>query len=190
VRAVRVGAVRKLLQLAEVSLILTLIAFLVAPAATPRSVVAAGPAARSATLEARLVAAINRVRDAHGLRPLIGSGELSAVAAAHTTDMVGNGYFGHQSTNGATLEQRALRYFPDAGCKYWSVGENLVWASPGLSASRAVRAWLESPEHRAILLDPSWRDLGTAVVDTRTAPGVYAGRRVTVVTADFGVCRH
>jgi uncharacterized protein YkwD len=46
------------------------------------------------------------------------------------------------------------------GC--YSVGENLAWADPGMTPRQIVQAWLDSPEHRANLLDARFRDTGVA----------------------------
>jgi uncharacterized protein YkwD len=46
------------------------------------------------------------------------------------------------------------------GC--YSVGENLAWVSVGMTPRQVVQAWLESPEHRANLLDSHFRDTGVA----------------------------
>ena len=45
---------------------------------------------------------------------------------------------------------------------------------------------MNSPEHRANLLDRSWREVGLSAVHAASAPGVYGGDEVTIVTADFG----
>ena len=49
--------------------------------------------------------------------------------------------------------------------------------------------WLDSPEHRKNLENPSWREIGVSAVHVAQAPGVYHGQEVTIVTTDFGV-RH
>jgi len=49
--------------------------------------------------------------------------------------------------------------------------------------------WVNSPEHRKILLTGRWREVGLSAVHVATAPGAYGGREVTIVTADFGVRR-
>jgi uncharacterized protein YkwD len=49
--------------------------------------------------------------------------------------------------------------------------------------------WLNSPEHRKILLTARWREIGLAAVHVTSASGTYGGREVTIVTADFGVRR-
>ena len=53
----------------------------------------------------------------------------------------------------------------------WSVGENLAWGSGTLATPRAmVRAWMQSADHRANLLDRHFADVGD-----RRRPG-RAGR--------------
>lgn len=69
----------------------------------------------------------------------------------------------------------------------WAVGENLLWSSPRIGSRRAVGLWMASPEHRSIMLTAGWHDVGCAAVHRHTAPGVFAGLPVTVVTCDFGV---
>jgi uncharacterized protein YkwD len=64
----------------------------------------------------------------------------------------------------STAARRAPRY------DIW--GENLYYGSAPVSTPRAaLLAWLESPEHRAVLLGNAWRDLGTTVQGTRTLAG-------------------
>ena len=59
----------------------------------------------------------------------------------------------------------------------------------GLFADEPIDAWLQSPEHRANLLNQRWREVGIGAVFVDSAPGVYSGSPVTIVTADFGVRR-
>ena len=73
--------------------------------------------------------------------------------------------------------------------RYWAVGENLVWASPNLTARRAVKMWMKSPPHRANLLSKNWREVGLSAVYSSNAPGKYQDRAATIMTADFGVRR-
>jgi uncharacterized protein YkwD len=46
-----------------------------------------------------------------------------------------------------------------------------------------------SPEHRRNLLNPDWRQIGLAALEVPSAPGLYVGLGVTIVTVDFGVRR-
>jgi uncharacterized protein YkwD len=69
-----------------------------------------------------------------------------------------------------------------AGYEYASFGENLYVGSLGAaSAQEVVSAWLQSPGHRANILHPGFRDLGTALV---RADGVfYEGAAVVWIAA-------
>ncbi len=58
-----------------------------------------------------------------------------------------------------------------------------------MSARLALELWLASPPHRANLLSPRWREIGLGAVHAFVAAGVYEGRAVTILTADFGVRR-
>jgi uncharacterized protein YkwD len=139
--------------------------------------------------EAVLVREINEVRAQHGLPELRSSGLLAAAAEQHSKQMAGRGFFDHDSPDGSAFWKRVERFYPSRGSSYWSVGENLAYGSPSLSAAGAVRAWMQSPGHRANLLSSAWREVGVAAVHADSAPGVYGGRKATIVTADFGVRR-
>jgi uncharacterized protein YkwD len=101
--------------------------------------------------------------------------------------MAARGYFSHSSANGSTFDRRIAHYYRAVRGRDWSVGENLLWSSPGIAASGALQLWKESPPHRANLLRAAWRDVGIGAVHVSSAPGVYGGHEVTIVTADFGV---
>jgi uncharacterized protein YkwD len=147
-------------------------------------------AGRSATaLEAEVLSDVNRVRAAHGLAPLHLSARLTSAADQHSQEMARDGYFSHNSANGAAFWRRVQRYYPSRGSRYWSVGENLLWSSPDIDAAGALKTWMGSPEHRANLLKREWREVGLSAVHVTSAPGAYKGLEVTIVTADFGVRR-
>ena len=48
------------------------------------------------------------------------------------------------------------------GYVYSSAAENVAWNQP--SAQAAVSSWMNSSGHRANILDPSLREIGTAMV--------------------------
>jgi len=150
-------------------------------AAPPRAVLPAD------ALESALLAELNVVRAANGLRPLRLDVRLSAAADKHSLEMVESGYFGHESSDGSVFWKRIKQFYrPRVRPGTWAVGENLLWQAPSVSARAAVRAWLRSLPHRENLLNPSYRDVGIAAVRAIAAPGVYGFRRVTVLTVDFG----
>jgi uncharacterized protein YkwD len=149
----------------------------------------AGPARVSTAmraLESGILADLNRVRAQHGLAPLRASGRLNAAASQHSREMARVGYFSHDSADGSAFWRRIARFYPSGGYGSWSVGENLLWSSPDVDASGAIKMWMGSPEHRANLLNRSWREVGLSAVHSDSAPGTYHGLGVTIVTADFG----
>lgn len=150
---------------------------------------AGGSAARSLTarnaLEADVLVQINRLRRSRGLAPVRLSAALRRAADAHSTAMATRGFFAHESADGTAFWKRVARFYPRRSGA-WSVGENLLWSSPDVDAATALRMWMDSPSHRKILLTARWREIGLSAVHAQSAPGVYGGREVTVVTADFG----
>jgi uncharacterized protein YkwD len=141
---------------------------------------------RVSQLSSALVGQVNAVRVAHGLVPLRVSPFLGAAANVHSTQMARLGYFSHNSANGSPFSSRIATYYPAQGYRSWTVGENLLWASPDVGAGRALKLWLASPPHRANLLNPRWREIGLVAVHANRAPGVYGNAPTTIVTADFG----
>ena len=103
--------------------------------------------------------------------------------------MATDGYFAHESADGSVFWQRIKNYYSASGHRYWAVGENLVWASPNLTAKQAVKMWMNSPPHRANLLSSNWREIGLSAVYSPDAPGSYQDLAATILTADFGVRR-
>jgi uncharacterized protein YkwD len=150
----------------------------------------ASPRSHRATLsqlESNVLVDINAFRTQHGLATLRLNTQLTTAARAHSRQMAQKGYFAHESADGSAFWKRMHSFY--ASAHSWSVGENLLWSSPGIDGARALKLWLASPEHRKNLVDPSWREIGVSAVHVLHAPGVYHGQDVTIVTTDFGV-RH
>jgi uncharacterized protein YkwD len=141
------------------------------------------------SLNRQVLTAVNAFRAAHGLHPLRESRALDSSARQHSLEMGKDGYFGHSSADGKAFWQRIQLYFGSQKYSYWSVGENLVWAAPRLSAGKAMQMWIASPEHLRNLLTARWRRIGVSAVHVVDAPGVFQGRPVTIITTDFGVRR-
>jgi uncharacterized protein YkwD len=162
----------------------------VAAVSTPAAV--ASPRAHAATLsqlESSVLGGINAFRVQHGLARLRLNARLTSAARAHTQQMAQDGYFAHESADGSAFWKRLQAFYPISPRRYWAVGENLLWSSPDIGASGALKLWLASPEHRRNLMDPRWREIGVSAVHEAQAPGVYDGLDVTIVTTDFGVRR-
>jgi uncharacterized protein YkwD len=158
----------------------------------------ATPAARSgkatnrvsvSSLESGVLSDLNKIRSQHGLQPLKINARLTAAAAQHSKEMGAAGYFEHSSHDGTAFWKRIGNWYGSSGYGYWSVGENLLWSSPQVDAAGALRLWMNSPEHRANILNGRWHEIGISAVHLATAPGTYKGLEVTIITTDFGIRR-
>jgi uncharacterized protein YkwD len=163
---------------------------LLAVAASGTLVASATATTRSETslrgLNHNVLAAVNTFRAAHHLGRLRESPALDRSARAHSLEMGRDGYFAHPSADGTVFWRRIRRYYAARDYSTWSVGENLLWASPSISAGGAMKMWVASPEHLANLLSTRWRDIGVSAVRAVRARGVFGGRTVVIVTTDFG----
>ena len=139
------------------------------------------------SLDSGVLDQLNAIRLGHGLVPLTANPLLAAAAVQHAQEMAADGYFAHNSVDGTAFWKRIDRWYSSARYGYWSVGENLLWSSPDVDAAGALRLWMQSPEHRANILAPRWREIGIASVHVAAATGVYGSRPVTIVATDFGV---
>ena len=129
---------------------------------------------------------LNRIRAEHHLALLTLNTDLSTAAAQHTSEMITDGYFAHESHDGAAFWKRMTGYTNGAQHS-WSVGENLLWSAGAVNSNEALKLWMDSPEHRANILSPDWRQIGIAAVHAASAPGTFGDSAVTVITTDFGV---
>ncbi len=134
-----------------------------------------------------LVEGINAIRAQHGLAPVRPAPSLRLAALAHTRIQVKRGAFTHDSPDGSSFSDRIARFYGQRGFSRWGVGENLLYGPVSISPDEALRVWLDSPAHREILLEPSWRDIGIVALEVHQAPGEFGGNDVVVITSDFGI---
>jgi uncharacterized protein YkwD len=146
--------------------------------------IGAGSAAAT-TLKPRaaLRLAINAARVRYGLGQVRGSSQLHLVAQRHSDDMILRDYFAHTSPSGQTVRDRIIRSGFVTGYS-WMGGETLAWGTGTLAGPvNTVRAWMGSPEHRAILLSPRFTRVGIS-----RACGHFLGHTGACVwTADWAV---
>ena len=174
------GGARSAVVVALVALLGAFVAPTAAPAPPDR-------AAALSSLESDVFRNLNQIRAEHGLRPVRLSARLTAAADQHSREMGADGYFEHDSHDGTAFWKRISHFYAAAGYGYWSVGENLLWSSPDVGASKALELWMQSPEHRKNILTARWREIGVSAVHVPAAPGAYRGLDVTIITTDFGV---
>ncbi len=166
-----------------------LLATFLVPVATAHPGETHGSRVALTSLESGVLQQLNAIRVQHHLVPLKLNAELTDSAAAHTQEMEQDGYFAHNSADGTVFWKRIQQWYAQGASRYWSVGENLLWSAPYIGAPGALQLWMNSPEHRANILDPNWREIGISAIHVASAPGAYKGLEVTVITTDFGV-RH
>jgi uncharacterized protein YkwD len=125
--------------------------------------------------ERKVIRIVNRIRARHGLRRLKTSRRLARAASQHTGDMIARNFLSHASSDGTGMAQRVRHY---TGARW--IGETIAVVSGRATASRAVRLWMHSPPHRAVLLSPAGRRIGVG-----KRRGRLAGSRRAVFTADL-----
>jgi uncharacterized protein YkwD len=136
-------------------------------------------------LEPAILSAINRLRVSKGLRPLALSHALARAGDAHARALGVAGQFTHDWPDGRQFARWIPTYYPHRGHR-WTAGENLLWSDGELTPQQVLDLWLGSPSHRTILLRPGWRELGVGVIRAEEAGGVFGGRSVYVIAAEFG----
>jgi len=122
--------------------------------------------------EQKVVELTNAKRAENGLNPLRLNRELSAAARWFSQDSILNrppGYCGHQATDGSWPDARAIRfgYYGTAGAENAFCG--LV------TPEQAVDGWMNSPGHRANILNPDSREIGLGYyLDSNSGRGYVA----------------
>lgn len=134
-----------------------------------------------------VLAEVNAIRHRRGMAKLTSSPSLRRAAEFHSREMGREGFFSHVSADGTSFAKRVRRFYSLDGHRRWAAGENLLWGPDDIGAGSAVAMWMKSPGHRANLRSRRWMEVGIAVVRQRRAPGVFRGRDIVIVTADFGV---
>jgi len=125
-----------------------------------------GAGGGAAAVLGEVVDRTNAERARHGLRALTVDQRLAAAAQAHSADMVRRAFFAHESPDGRQVWDRAVA----AGYAYRKVAENI--AAGQRSAEEVVRGWMESPGHRANILDGDLTQIGVGRADGGSY-GVY-----------------
>lgn len=126
-----------------------------APASTPAA--AAGPGTISAE-GAAVVERTNAERAAAGCGPLVVDERLTAAAQLHSEDMLAQGYFDHTSLDGRSPWDRAkAQGYANPGAENIAKGQ--------ATAEDVVRAWMDSPGHRANILNCDLREIGVGHAD-------------------------
>lgn len=110
------------------------------------------------SFEQEVIRLVNEIRTENGLRPLTYDWELSRVARYKSQDMKDNKYFSHTSP----VYGSPFQMMKSFGISYRSAGENIAkgYATP----EAVVEGWMNSPGHRANILNSSFTHIGVGYV--------------------------
>jgi hypothetical protein len=111
---------------------------------------------RSNSPEQALLQSANHERTTRGLAPLKWSAELAEAAQKHALRMAQENTISHQFPGEPPMQERAAR----TGAHFSSLAENVA---EGPDAATIHAEWMNSPPHRANLLDPHLNSIGIAV---------------------------
>jgi len=105
---------------------------------------------------AQVINLVNQERAKAGLKALKTDSKLTAVAQAKAKDMYDNNYFSHTSpTYGSPFDM--MKKF---GVSFNYAGENI--ASGQRTPQEVMNAWMNSPGHKANILNPNFTSIGVA----------------------------
>jgi uncharacterized protein YkwD len=103
---------------------------------------------------------VNQDRAANGVAALRFSGALARVAQYRAQDMLNRGYFSHYDPATGQLAFSALMHL--WGIPYTTAGENIAW-STNPSMAEINTMFMNSPEHRANILNGAYHQVGIGV---------------------------
>ena len=109
---------------------------------------------------------INSQRQNNGLSALKTDKEINRIARIKAQDMVDNNYFAHESPTYGT----PFNMLKSFSISYKSAGENIAGNS---SNSGAVNAWMNSPGHKANILNSNFNYTGIGVVNSSKYGKIY-----------------
>jgi uncharacterized protein YkwD len=115
----------------------------------------------------RLLELVNNVRVENGLSPLSYNMTLERAAQLYAEEMQQGNFFSHESPDGTTFDKRIQREgypgpCPQAGCRVQLyLGENLAKGFD--SPETVLEGWMNSPGHRANILNEHFAEVGFGV---------------------------
>lgn len=122
------------------------------------------------------IAQTNKQRRDAGLPPLLENFQLRLAAEHKVKDMFVQQYFDHNSPQGVSVGDLA----EGAGYEFIAVGENLALGNFG-DDQALVRAWMDSPGHRANILHGRYTEIGVFVME-----GIFEGETTWLAVQEFG----
>ncbi len=146
------------------------------PAATTTTVFAN----QTSTWISDMIAMVNQERAVAGLKSVIECFALDQSAVSHSQDMSTRDFFDHTNPYSKTHADRIRSTGYMSNSKRRWTGENI--AKGFVDVASVMVAWMESPGHRANILNPIFTHLGIGFVSTGP-DSIYDG---FIWTQDFG----
>ncbi|MER5898462.1 sigma-70 family RNA polymerase sigma factor [Streptomyces sp. NPDC001876] len=136
-----------------------------APSSKPPAAPAPKPADPPPSSAAdEVTALVNAERAKEGCAAVRSNSKLATAASRHSADMVSRDYFSHTSPDGTDPGDRITA----AGYRWSTYGENIA---KGQSTPAAVMdSWMNSPGHRANILNCAFKEIGVGRVDSSGGP--------------------
>jgi uncharacterized protein YkwD len=107
--------------------------------------------------EAEVLALVNKERAAAGCSPVTANDRLTRAADDYSDVMASSGVMSHTGPDGSTMTTRVEA----AGYRWSTLGENI--ARGQADAASVMKSWMNSPGHRANILNCSFKELGVGV---------------------------
>ncbi len=137
-----------------------------------------GNANNAVFVKSKIIAQTNIQRYDNGqLPPLLENMSLNASAKTKADDMFSSQYFEHISPSGVGPGELVKNH----GYDYILTGENLILGN-FKSEAEIVQAWMNSPGHRANIVNNRFTEIGVAIVK-----GTYKGETVWIGVQEFGL---
>jgi uncharacterized protein YkwD len=108
--------------------------------------------------EQQMLDLINQEREENGLDPLRFNSLLNDVTSDHSQEMIEKDYFNHNSYNGTSFFTRIM----NSGYESYTCAENIAFRVPP-SVTVAHEGLMNSPGHRANILNPSYNEIGIGI---------------------------
>ena len=143
---------------------------------TPPPLRAEKEAQKSLLTQEGVIFYTNDERAKNGLPALKESLNLDASAQAKVLDMFKNQYFAHDSPAGLGVGYLA----ESAGYDFLIIGENLALGNFE-NDQALVQAWMDSPGHRANILNTNYQEIGVSV-----RKGIFEGKTTWLAVQHFG----
>ncbi|CAD5989320.1 hypothetical protein PCC9214_05539 [Planktothrix tepida] len=112
------------------------------------------PSLPSSDFTQQVLELTNNFRSQNGLQPLTLNTQLNSAAQEHSEDMALEDFFSHTGLDGSTPSTRAQ----EQGYPSSFVGENI--GAGYQTPEEVVQGWIDSPGHRANLLNPDYTEIG------------------------------